>query len=71
MKLSKQKVFGKPEKFITEDMTGIVETVLCRLRTDDFPVNFIEGYQRDPGSGQTAVLTPPGLFCPKVTAGGG
>lgn len=23
MKLSKQKVFGKPEKFITEDMTGM------------------------------------------------
>ena len=39
-----------------------METVLCRLRTDDFPVNFIEGYQRDPGSGQTAVLTLPGLF---------
>ena len=26
----------------------------CRLCTDDFPVNFIEGYQREPGSGQTA-----------------
>ncbi len=46
-----------------------METVLCRLCTDDFPVNFIEGYRRDPGSGQTAVLTLPGLFCPKVTAG--
>ena len=46
-----------------------METVLCRLRTDDFPVNFIEGYQRNPGSGQTAVLTLPGLFYPKVTAG--
>ena len=37
-----------------------VEIMLCRLCTDDFPVNFIEGYQREPGSGQTAVLTLPG-----------
>ncbi len=37
-----------------------VEIMLCRLCTDDFPVNFIEGYQREPGSVQTAVLTLPG-----------
>ena len=44
-----------------------METVLCRLRTDDFPVNFIEGYQRDPGSGQTAVL---GIVLPKSNCRG-
>jgi len=37
-----------------------VEIMLCRLCTDDFPVNFIEGYQREPGSVQTAVLMLPG-----------
>lgn len=47
-----------------------VEIMLCRLCTDDFPVNFIEGYQRDPGSGQTAVLTLPGIVLPKSNCRG-
>ena len=48
-----------------------METVLCRLCTDDFPVNFIEGYQRNPGSGQTAVLTLPGDVYKRQILGSG
>ena len=39
-----------------------VEIMLCRLCTDDFPVNFIEGYQREPGSGSDSSPDAAGLL---------